>query len=195
MEESNGNSSQGKLNFDQAAQDELAAKLTKNKSTPDMQRMSFFVLMASGMMFREMYFRDDIDRFKNSPAPRPEAIRNRGTAKLSVKGARKIHDENNAQFERNLIKFNKAVYQEIETTTSTMSSKAKKDFEDIAGFVTMCMEELMYAHDKQEVLGLLRMYNAGELDILFEATRKQKQESLTPDPNAENHTEPVQADL
>lgn len=184
------NSSQGKFNFDQAAQDELVEKLTKNKSTPEMQRMSYFALLASSMMFREMFFRDDIQRFKDSPPPQVDRVRTKEMSNLTSKTVRKMHKQNNEQFERNILKFNAAVYREIETTTETMSPAAKVNFEEIAGFVTLCMEELLSAYDKQEVLGLLKMYNAGELDFMFLETRKLKLQQ-----NAENTTEPVKENI
>jgi hypothetical protein len=57
--------------------------------------------------------------------------------------------------------------------------KAGEEWINLHGqFIARLMRQVIPAFDKDELLGLCIMYNAGQLDFLFEKTRQQKAEKI-----------------
>lgn len=165
-----------------------------SKQTPELQRLAYYSLLAASMAYREMFFRDDIAAIKSSPEPTAEQAlgsmlphQRQGMRKMTSKTARKIHNNSIDVMEKKIIYFNKMAYAELDSCKHRMNPRSKENFESIEGYLVSCAEELLHARNQHEVLMLLRMYNAGQLDVLFEEYRKEKQyEKTTTEPIEEN---------
>ena len=164
---------QGKLDFGAAEQEALEKQMTKNKLTPETTRLAYYALLASAMMYKEMFFRDDIQIVNEAPTPDASEVRTKYARQVKNKTIRNKHEADKLVYKKKVEYMNKRMYEEIESIVNKMSAPAKIAFEKTSEYITACTEELLYARDQSEVLGLLKMYNSGQLDILFENSRKQ----------------------
>jgi len=179
---------QGKLNFAEANQQELENKINKNKITPESMRLSYYALLAAAMMYKEMFWCDDIEITNNAPTPDALAVRTKFNSKVKNKTIRNQHEEDKAIYKKKTEYMNKRMYEEVQVILNKMDPKAKGSFERTVEYLTAATEELLYARDMNEALGILKSYNAGEFDFLFEKTRKEAAEKFINQQSQTNET-------
>lgn len=160
---------QGKLDFAAADQETLEQEMKRNKVTPESMRLSYYALVGAAMMYKEMFWRDDVDIVDNTPTP---IVRLQSGKKIKSKKVEKSHQEHKAVYKKKVEYMNKRMYEEVEVMVAKMAPEAKIAFERTVEYLTACTEELVYARDQNEALGVLKAYNAGEFDFMFEASRK-----------------------
>ncbi len=173
----NSSPTQEKINFGSEEQKILEEKLTRVKHTPESIRLAYYTLLASAIDHRKKFIDEDIKVIKDTPEPTAEqALRsiknNAGLRKMTAKTARKAHHASTDIMVKKINYFYTKSIEEVNTITGKMQPDIKAGFERTVQFITDATEELLFARDIQEVLGMLRMYNAGELDVLFENSRK-----------------------
>lgn len=167
------------LDFDKTEQDLLEKKLTMPRHTEDSIKLAYYTLLASALDHRKLFIDEEIKSIKNSPEPDAQQAlssippdQRKGLRKLSTKNARKIHNDSIKGMINKIQHLHKSMKAEIDGVKMKMDDKTAKAFDSTVQMLNEATEQFLFARSIQEVVGLLRMYNAGELDILFENARK-----------------------
>lgn len=201
MGQLNGNSSQQpKINFEEADRKILEEKLTRKKHTSESISLAYYSLLQAAVQHRSMFIDDEITSIRSAPEPTAaEALaslppfQQKGLRKMTTKTARKAHNDSTEVMVKKLLHTYKKMQEEVDTVTGKMKPEVKAGFDRTVAFISDAVEELLFARDPNELIGLLRMYNNGDLDILFEESRKKAAELYAKHQQA-NETTPASAE-
>lgn len=144
----------------------------------------FYGLLASGMQYLEQFNEEDIKTLRESTAT-ADTLRTNGMSHLTTKAANKMHAESIKRTEQRRTLFMNRSYEELNNVRKNMNKDSRLGFDGVVSYTMACVEETMFAPHHDEIIMLLKMYNAGELDMLFEDYRKKQQEEILK-PDAEN---------
>ena len=157
----------------------LEERLTKIKHTDESYRLAYYTLLDAALFHRKKFIDKEIEDIRDAPEPTAEqALRSipgsqqKGLRKMTTKTARKAHNEGTKAIINKIVHFDKKAYEEVEGVTAKMQPDMKGRFNNTVTMLVQATEELLFAKNIVEAVSLLRMYNAGELDILFEQSRK-----------------------
>lgn len=165
---------------------ELSPEEMKSQAV-EKNRIIFLALLDSAMRYREGYFREEQEDYKNYLEGQVEvkikdAKDNLGYGKtLNERGTRrkieKHHEELLITFKNKKERFNANCYKEIESIVNEMPPAYRSRFDNYAtGFGLMC-EELLQAKNTSEILTVCKLYNQGMMDNTFAEIRKQREEA------------------
>lgn len=141
-------------------------------------KIVFFALLEAAMRYREGYWRDEQEEFEkdslaifeeNAKGLNFSQYKKKHNATLGIIGDREV-----AQ-----LKFNKAMYDELENLTKTYSPSGKVAFDNYATAYGLVAEYLQKAKNTTEFLTICQLYNSGTFDKdLQEAIQRGKTEEL-----------------
>jgi len=170
------NEQQGALDFDGEDKREKELKVEEKPMTHDMQRVAATLLLQAALNYRQIYVPHDVSALHQLPVSTPDQLRTKGTSKITEKGARKMHHEIIKFREKAMTGMNERIEKEIKFATSQMDKNGADWIVENAKYLTRCMKYIIGAQDKDELEGLMVMYEQGALDFLFENSRKIKAE-------------------
>lgn len=174
---------------------ELSPEEVKSQNT-GRNRIIFLALLDSAMRYREGYFREELEEYKDYLEGQVDVkmkdLRDKVAAgkTLNERGTRrrieKSHEDMFITFKNRKEKFNDACYREVENIVSEMTPASKANFDNYAtGFGLLC-EELLKAKNTSELLTVCKLYNQGLMDNAFaEIKKKREDEKITPTDNVE----------
>lgn len=183
------------LDFDEPVKKELDAKLEDKPLDIDMMRVASTVLLKAALIYRDKYIPKDIIDLKELPVMSIHEAKRSGAPKnISSKGVERLHNERVKLMEKTMTGFSDRIGKEINVALSK-TDKNGADWINMHGeYIARCMKQIIPAHDKDELYMLMVSYNAGQLDFLFEESRKAraelvKTETLTSDETTAPSTE------
>lgn len=150
------NETQGTLNFAQEEVEQKNIEATEAKENPEMTRLAYHTLLAAAMQHRNKFYQKEVDGYRALRA---------GEKKFNPKHYNEIE-----RAEKRLINFYKLASAETENFF-----KSNVNTKPISEYMALIAPEVLLSKDPQELLMLLRMYNNGDLDILFAEYRKSKE--------------------
>lgn len=144
------------------------------------------------MNFREMYFRDDIETIKNSPAPSADMLRSDRHRTLTQKNVDKIHREAISKQVNDIESLNRRLYKEIEKAKKMIKDSGKNPevLDNLISHVTICNEEILTANDAKQVAAILKLNNSGMFDDVFKQIAQDAQQET--EPATETNSDPQQ---
>lgn len=141
----------------------------------DMQRVASTMLIEAAMIYRRIYVPKDAKNLDDLPMSSADELRTKGTVKLTDKGARKIHADRITMMKKSMLGLNDRLEKELKVAISKMDKNGETWIKEAGFYVASAMKELIDVPDRQEALTLLRMYRAGDLDVLFAGYRAEKE--------------------
>ena len=151
---------QGTLNFEEGEVVQKNDEAEESKGSSEMTRLAYYTLLAAAMEHRNKFYDQEMKGFQMLRA-----------------GQKKVNPKHYADLERaekRLINFYKLASAETESFF-----KGNVNTKPISEYMALAAPEILLAKDPQELLMLLRMYNNGDLDILFAEYRKTKEDEKT----------------
>lgn len=183
-------------------------------------KMIFFALIEAATRYREGYWREEVEDFKNDCVADAEAQVKKAEAEVPKQGYKKyIHTPaKEAKMvskikglvlgkEQELVRFNDAMYKEIDKLKGVFNKDAETGFDNYATGMGLILEEYVKAKNTKEILMICSMYNLGKFDHVFKSLEEQPKtpeyaertvadaqrdvvsEELNPDANCQNKTE------
>lgn len=179
MEQQNESSSQqSELDFDQHPSEELMKKFERKEVGPEVSRLLYYAMMDGAIDYREKFIDEDIGALNGYLTRSDDFMKARigpDARNMSIKNVRKKFGEKIKKEKNRLRQITSMNKNEIDNFTIGLPTpEAKVKFKQTAAFLSESAEEILLAKDKQEILMLLKMYNNGDLDLLFTEYREQK---------------------
>lgn len=135
------------------------------------RRMIFLALLNQAMAYREAFWREDIEIFEQALIANAEQQRNDPKVKKDAGWEKRISKKLKAMvldYDFQIKKFNKAMYNEIEETTKLFDEKQSAGFDNYSAGIGSIMEHYVNAKSTVELISVCNMYSQGLLDSIFE---------------------------
>lgn len=178
METLKENSSQTQMNFNEIPDAELVEKYQRKELGPEASRLLYYVLTDSAAEYRHKFVDNDIDSLTksiNQGDDHMKAVVGPESRNMSIKNIRKKFGEIIDKEKSRLRQLTKMNVNEVNNFVSRMPDmETRVKFKRISSSMLECSEQILLAQDANEVLMLLKMYNSGDLDLLFTEYRKSK---------------------
>lgn len=179
---------------------DLSPEEVKSQTT-GRNRVIFLALLDAAMRYREGYFREELEEYKDYLEGMVEVKMKDAKEKvtagktLNERGTRrrieKQHQDMYINLKNKKEKFNAASYKEIENIVSEMPHASRSNFDNYAtGFGLLC-EELLKAKNTTELLTVCKLYNQGLMDATFAQIKKQRENEKTIPTDNNEHSAPV----
>lgn len=130
------------------------------------QRIVSLALLEGSMRFRQGYYLDDIDDYRNklvNDVMNYDGKRDKGWEK---RAAKKI-DFMVIEFKNKQERLNREMDNLVKEITAGMSEEYKYKFDNYVTGLSMIVEEFMIAKNTKEMITLAKLYNQGLLDSVF----------------------------
>ena len=130
------------------------------------QRIVSLALLEGSMRFRQGYYLDDIDDYRNklvNDVMNYDGKRDKGWEK---RAAKKI-DFMVIEFKNKQERLNREMDNLVKEITLGMSEEYKYKFDNYVTGLSMIVEEFMVAKNTKELITLAKLYNQGLLDSVF----------------------------
>ena len=142
----------------------LAAEHSKNNQ--DLMRLTSLILIDAAMGYREMFWREDVEKHLDILLSDAKIIDQdtAATRKRIMDKAKGL----NLNFKQKQEQLNKTAYSFIEDYTKHLSEAQYKAFENMRVAFGLMAEEIISSKDRTELLTVARLYNQGKIDFIFE---------------------------
>jgi hypothetical protein len=130
------------------------------------QRIVSLALLEGSMRFRQGYYLDDIDDYRNglvNEVMNYDGKRDKGWEKRAAKKVEFMVVEYKNKQER----LNREMDNLVKSITSVMTEDYKQKFDNYVTGLSMIVEEFMVAKNTKELITLAKLYNQGLLDSVF----------------------------
>jgi len=130
------------------------------------QRIVSLALLEGCMRFRQGYYLDDIDDYRNglvNEVMNYDGKRDKGWEKRAAKKVDYMVIEYKNKQER----LNREMDNLVKSITSVMTEEYKQKFDNYVTGLSMIVEEFMVAKNTKELITLAKLYNQGLLDSVF----------------------------
>lgn len=150
---------------------ETKENLSKDEQETSLQRQRIISLamFEGGMRFREGFWREDVEAYGNMV--RETIYKNTTEKTKSDRGWRRRTEEKVKSlifdYERKQQIINQKIYSLVDCSTSGLTEHAKKGFDNYVVGLSMCIEEFLKAKNTTQMLTLMKLYNNGNLDGVF----------------------------
>lgn len=175
------NPDQGSLDFAADEKKQIAEKVEDKPLNIDMQRVAATLLLKAALEYRDDYIPHDVAQYKQQPVPTlDQAVRMLGYPKnISNKSLERKHWENVKRDVKIMEEFSKRVHKEVAHAKSRMDKNGADWIDYNATWLSKFMRQIIPAKNMEELYGLMIMYNAGQLDFMFENYRNKQKEEPT----------------
>lgn len=190
----NENSNNEKINPDTedslAQENRMKEAITKGNKAMirHQQRVVSLALLEGSMRFRQGYYLDDIDDYRNrlmDEVMNYDGKRDKGWEK---RAAKKI-DFMVIEFKNKQERLNREMDNLVKEITAGMTEDYKQKFDNYVTGLSMIVEEFMVAKNTKELITLAKLYNQGLLDGVFrkpeEQAANEPEEEIKPIENTE----------
>jgi hypothetical protein len=177
LDESNNKTAEVTLSSEEQQQMQLEQQLMDNA------RFMSILMIDGAMRFREIFWQEDIEA--NNKVT--NAI-NKALNKEQPNGWESMVKRNlinNKVFKAKHEKINEVLSQVIEAHTMNLKPEELQQFQNFVVGIKIMIEEYLNAKDSAEIVTLVKLYNGGMLDGVFQRFKDAKPESV-PDPNSDN---------
>jgi len=152
------------------------------------QRVVSLALLEGSMRFRQGYYLDDIDDYRNrlmDDVMNYDGKRDKGWEK---RAAKKV-DFMVIEFKNKQERLNREMDNLVKEITAGMTEDYKQKFDNYVTGLSMIVEEFMVAKNTKEMITLAKLYNQGLLDGVFrkpeEQAANEPEEEIKPIENTE----------
>jgi hypothetical protein len=141
-------------------------------------RLMTLLFLESAVRLRQAWVEEEVEEFMNTAdatlkSNAPSLTRHQGRqAQKSTQEAKKFFATHQQQLDRQ-------INAEITRLLGYLSPKAMEAYENTVSVFNMCADELTKAKSKKNVLALIKMYNQGLFDNVFEELEKPDQPPQT----------------
>lgn len=148
------------------------------------QRVVSLALLEGSMRFRQGYYLDDIDDYRNGLVNEVMNYDGKKDKGWEKRAAKKI-DFMVIEFKNKQERLNREMDNLVKEITAGMTEAYKQKFDNYVTGLSMIVEEFMVAKNTKELITLAKLYNQGLLDSVFAGIPPKPEEQPSNEPAEE----------